>query len=193
MRNIENSVSKVTLDISKDIEATFSYRKWKTQFIMVGGNPMNESRKIDSKSIEAIDLFSVIPMLSKAGLSVMSMLVKSVEWEVDIATGEKYTVGFVVVNDSLLDAFNLSRRVFIKGMKDLRSKGLATNVSRGVYMMNPLAIIPSRLPQALIEWLQAINDKDNLDVIRDCEGCSILDVKNDLDLSLDHFIDVLSK
>lgn len=143
MRNIDSSIAQINLALAKGHEVTLTKRYEPLRFDRVG-----TGKKHKDGTMTTIDLLTLMEDMTKAEMQTMNLIRTHIVWEVDPDTSKKTTTGISYLPASVFDieGFNavIPRKVFQKGMKLLKDKGLAVKLDRNHYMFHPLALIPTR-------------------------------------------------
>jgi len=115
-------------------------------FIKIGNGRLNRKSKMES-----IDLLKEMETMTKAEIITINTLKDNLVWEFNVLTGVNECKGISYIPSKYFQTKG-SQLTFQKGMKLLKDKQLAIKLSRGNYMLNPLAVIPSLTNEALKIW-----------------------------------------
>jgi len=155
MEESKHSLAKISLELSDKAEITVKKkRNYLSSFLMIGdGRQASEGHKM-----QTIDLLKEMEDMTKSEIQVINLIRVNVEWLQDPDSGEWYSTGVSYVPSLLFESIEvMSRRSFQKGMKLLHDKQLAIKLDRNTYMVNPLAVIPSKPMRGKEIWDAAVN------------------------------------
>lgn len=148
----DDSIHNEVLTIPKDREIkVVNSARVPLSFTMVGNGAIN--RRTNMKSIDLLTMMETIPAI---GIEALNKIRKSVNWEQDIETDEYFTVGVAYLPAA--EFTNASRTRFQKGVKLLKDLDLVRKLGRNDYMLNPYAVLPTRVKTAVKLWEEQ-NDK----------------------------------
>ena len=128
-------------------------------YLRIGNGKMNKTSKLES-----VDLIQEMTNMTKPELKAIGILIKEVPWEVSTETGNYYTLGIVHIRSGYFST-KAERLAFQKGLKILRDKDLVRKNGTTNYMLNPKAVIPTALDEAIRIWntLQPRTTKEELE------------------------------
>lgn len=143
---VDNS-TKVTLEIPLGKAVNFTdVKESQLSFLMAGNGAVNRR-----SGLESIDIFTVMEDMTPSEIRAFNIVRKNVSWETDIETGEHFTLGIAYLPTSYFES-TTDRRVFQKGITLLKEKDLIKKTGRNNYMLNPFAILPTRINTAINWW-----------------------------------------
>jgi hypothetical protein len=140
-------IATPTINLPKDhvlkvVKDTFT----DISFIKIGNGRVNRKSKMKS-----IDLLKETETMTKSELVTINILKDNMVWETNPITGVLECKGVSYIPTKFFET-KAKQLNFQKGMKLLKDKNLAKKISRGNYMLNPLAIIPSLTAEAIKLW-----------------------------------------
>ncbi len=101
--------------------------------------------------LKSIDILDEIENMTKAEIKVINILKRTVPWQLDKDTDKYFTDGVSYVHSTYFKT-KADKLSFNRGLKLLKDKDLAKKIGPNTYMLNPLAIIPTRPLLALEIW-----------------------------------------
>lgn len=144
----DNIISVTNLEVAKDEVLSIKYtRKYqsKPNFFMGGDGTMNKS----FTSRKSIDLIQEICSMSSNEKLCFLAIRNGIKWD----KWDNRLIYQVPVN---MSQFTASQRVkFLEGYKRLNEKDLVRRISKGIYMINPTALIPAEFEREYSIWTDA--------------------------------------
>ena len=140
-------MTEVSLKLDKGDKVSIEKSKPQAiNYLRIGNGKMNRTSKLQS-----VDLIAEMVNMSKPELKAIGILIDNVPWELSAETGQYYTIGLVYLQASFF-ATSADRLSFQKGIKILRDKDLVRKDGANNYMLNPKAVIPTALDEAIRIW-----------------------------------------
>ena len=139
------SINTITMSIpdDKDIRVVARSKAFALSYQRVGNGAMNRG-----SGLQSIDIMKEMEHMTLGEVKALNIVRTNISWERDLETNEQYTLGIAHLPASYFESTTV-RSVFQKGVRMLRDKDLVIKVGRNDYMLNPKAIIPTRLMTAL--------------------------------------------
>jgi len=151
----------INIPEGKDLKLVPSVTAFNLSYLRVGNGAINRG-----SGMQSIDILEEMEHMTLTEMRAFNVVRTNVSWERDLETGERYTVGIAYIPASYFDT-DTKRRAFRAGIKVLKDKDLVIKVGRNDYMLNPRAIIPTRLNTALHMYYK--DRLDEMNVIYDRE------------------------